>query len=633
MRDSRIQKIIAVILIFSQLAFWPVLVLAQTAPAGALNPVPTNDSGSTVSNTAFNVALKPIQAIYSTCNSVLQGFETGDKATQIGFSFATIIGGGGALATAYLAEINAYSAYLDCLEGWTVTGVLPALNALPAPNLVTDNVKGQMITQVKTKIQTYEAKLKTSEARYSVASQNIWKALLITVLLNTTKVVADQLVNKLVNNYKITNLKAYTDSVATLMYDNQFIRDNYPSTQDQLMARSILENPLFRTQVPPGLFVQADTALGYTSLDPNDPYFYSNLAKAGFAATNPYYLQTSYVAGVDQAHGSAITTAQAHIAQGSGYKAPVNCAGSLAQQKQIDATDKAASDALAYASGQLTSLQQAKQLNPNSVSSADLAKAQAAYDAANKTWQNLPYTVTGNNSVSNLGVSGGNNTEGTAAIVMCEAVNSPAVLVNQGIDAVFKSLNLGNYNNSNLPGFLSAISGIATQIGSSLVLGGITGSPVNINENAVVAQAVTATQAATIQTLNNNAQANMAKGIQFDGYPNSSVTNGYTLNWTVVTQQIPSASYVTITGPGITGTPMHMPLSGSQAVVAATAGNYTLNVYDATNKLLVSALVTVSPTQVSYNSGAPAVAGAFTATPVVSPRGPTVVIAPRGEPN
>ena len=101
----------------------------------------------------------------------------------------------------------------------------------------------------------------------------------------------------------------------------------------------------------------------------------------------------------------------------------------------------------------------------------------------------------------------------------------------------------------------------------------------------------------------------------------------------MVTQQIPTASYVTITGPGITGTPMHMPLEGNQAVVTPTAGNYTLTVYNASNKVLVSAIITVAPSQISYNINIPTVAGAFTSKPEVLARGPLMEIAPRGPQN
>ena len=231
-----------------------------------------------------------------------------------------------------------------------------------------------------------------------------------------------------------------------------------------------------------------------------------------------------------------------------------------------------------------------------------LQQAQAADTAAHNAWNNLPFAVTGNNSISGSTAGGGSTTEGTAAIVMCEAVNSPAVLVNQGIDAVFKSLNLGNYTNSNLPQFLSQISQMATQIGSSLVLGGITGNPPTINENLAIGQGVTPTQAATIQTLNNNAISNMQQGIDLEIYPTS---GGYSITWTVNTQQVGTASYVTISGPGIANPAARLALTNSGNplnVVSAVAGNYILNVYDASNKLLISVSQQGTPTTSSGNS-------------------------------
>ena len=333
---SKFKKIVLSFLIFGQVIFWPALAFAQTASVGAVNAIPTNNSGTIIGNAAFNLGtpaylgMVAIQALYSQCTAAMKTFEASDSTAQLGFSFSALIGGGGQLALQISNEIAAYNTYLACLLGPLILGpqpplapfVLPALSALVAPNTYTAGLKQQLVSQVNASVQAYQAKLKTAQGRYNIASQNIWKALMITILINTTKSVADQLVNKLVSNYKITNLKQYTDSVATLMYDNQFLRDNFPATQDQMMARQILTNPLFRSQIQPGIFLQASNNLGYNpaTLSPSDPNYYTKLAAAGSSPANPYFLQASYVSGVDQSHAASMSTAQAHIAQGSGYK-------------------------------------------------------------------------------------------------------------------------------------------------------------------------------------------------------------------------------------------------------------------------------------------------------------------------
>lgn len=664
----KLKTIIASFLIFSQLVFWPVLVLAQTANIVApLNPVPISDSGSLIANNAFNTALLPIQKIYSGCNSSLKDFEATDNATNLGFSFSTLIGGDGKYVAQLGKEIGTYQIYLYCLQGPPLglasvviglpDGILPALNNIIAPNLYTSNIKQQMVAEVNVNIQTYKAKLVNAQARYNAASQNVWKALLITILLNTTKAVANQLVYKLVNNYKISNLMAYTNSLATLAYDNQFVRANFPDAQSQIMARQILTNPALRTQIQPGMYIQANNSLAFNpaTLSTSNPNFYANMGQVGSSQANPYFLQSSFVAGVDQSRASSLAMAQNHISQGNGYKAPVSCAGSLAQQRSLDLQNKALSDQLANRQTLLNNLLNAAEMGQD-VKQADITKASADLKAAQDAWNNSPDALN----------------KGNPAVVMCEAVASPAVLVNQGIDALFKSVsaNMSQYNSNNLPGYLSAIGGTASQIGSSMILGGVSGGS-TVNENQALGQAVAATTAAGFKTLNDNQSANLAKGVIINFDANTGVDNSYTISWQIVDTQIPTASYVTLSGDGVAGASSvdpktqatvltKLPLNGSNAVTTTKGGTYTLTVYDASGKVLTTATSTLTPTVTvassggsgglvcngSYSSVAECVAqngqdycntlcgsvhGAFTDKPVLSLRGPVEHLSPRGQ--
>jgi hypothetical protein len=306
----------------------------------------------------------------------------------------------------------------------------------------------------------------------------------------------------------------------------------------------------------------------------------------------------------------------------------------LAQQKQIDAQTAAAQAVINQNQQTLINLQAS-----GHASAQQLAQAQANLNNAQNNWNNLPFTVTGQNSAANTEAGGANSTEGTAAIIMCEAISSPAVLVNQGIDAVFKSLNLGNYNNSNLPSVLSSISSMATQIGSSLILGGIGATPssaVTINENQVINQGVATAAQVAATGYNAAAQANLAKGVVFAVNPDSSTPNVYDLTWTIITSQLPTASYVTLSGPGIPGATTHLPLSNdSYPVTSPTTGNYILTVFTASGQIVTSVNQASSPPQQSYNfntnPNAPEVAGAFTQRFVINPRGPALVFSPRGQ--
>ena len=420
------------------------------------------------------------------------------------------------------------------------------------------------------------------------------------------------------------------------MYDNQYLRDNFPDAQGQSMARAILTQPEFRDQIQPGIFVAANTALGFTpgTLSPSDPNYYQKMAMVGSASANPYFMQTAYVSGVDQAHAQALVQANAQIAQSQGYKTPVNCAGSLAQQQQIDLKAKAASDQLANRQALYNSLLTA---GP-AANQSDLAKAKSDLDNATIAWNNVPFTVTGTSSVSSLQQGGGNNTEGTMAIAMCEAISSPATLINQGIDSVVSHYTdgLSQYNNNNLPAFISIIGQVASQIGSSLIFGGAgaaQGAAI-INESTV-ANSLTASVS---QTITANAASSSLNSITFIAVPSSGTNVGvgknYQLNWDA--SAVSGSDHVTILGDGIQSTLAAYPVSGSTTVATSKGGVYTLSVYDSNNNLLATRSITINvnsaQTSFSYNnSGSPTVAGAFTSIPVLQTRGPAVTIAPRGE--
>lgn len=643
--STTVIKIIAGFLLLFQLGFFlfPLVASAQFSVVGDTPELPLytvsigNDTSAaaTLTNGIFLSAYTAAKTAEQTCKTKFLAAEAANTAVSTGFSFSSLIGGGGALALQLGHEVAYTSVYLYCEQA-----VLLTLNSPPLVVTTNDSnntLKQQLLSQVNANISSSSAKLKTALARYNVANQNIWKALLITILIQTTKSVADQLVTKLVNNYKISNIKAYTDSVATLMYDNQFIRDNFPDQQDQLMARAILTNPALKSQIQPGILAKANAAVGFTPTTANYATMnYSQMAQAGMGPGNPYLQQTMFVSGVNQAHSNAQNSAQVMIAQSNGYKTPVtSCNQALNQQKTIDTQNNAAQAKLNYDQRQLNDLQNALEAGVN-VSQSDINKASAAVTADTAAWNNLPYTVAGNNSAAQSSSAGGSAIQGQTAIVMCEAVSSPAVLVNQGIDALFNAVgnNISQYNSSNLPGVLGQIASIATQIGSRMILGGITGTSAHINENQVANAGVAAITGVVIQNTTSNTTANMANGISLTYSSTDGVANGYSLNWTVQTTQIPVASYVTITGPGITGAATKLPLSGAYAVVSSTGGNYVLTVYDQYGKSLATATQNIAPPSqqsFNYNSGAPQVAGAFTNLPVVATRGPQLVFAPRGQ--
>ena len=596
MLKNKTKKYLIAILIFGQAVALPGLAFANGDPTGPLNPISITDGGSAIANATFQTAFGPIVTANAACATAESAYQKSNGATKAGFSGLSIIGGSSALVEQLGQQWLAYGGFEDCRQA-----VAKLLTGLPTTNSYNDNQRQALLTQVNASIQGWKAKEDQTLAQLNNASQGFWKTLVFNILIQTTKSVADALVTKLVNNYKITNIKQYADSVATLMYDNQYLRDNFPDAQGQLMARAILNQPELRNQIQPGIFVAANAALGFnpTSLSPSDPNYYQKMAMVGSSTANPYFLQASYVSSTDQAHAQALAQANAQIAQSQGFKTPVNCAGSLAQQQQIDTQAKAASDQLANRQALLASLQAA---GP-AASQSDLAKAQADYNNALIKWNNIPFTVTGSSSVSSVQQGGGNNTEGTMAIAMCEAISSPATLINKGIDQAFSSVgvNMSQYNNNNLPAFITLISQAASQIGSSLIFGGTSAakSAALANENIVANGAV----ASVNQTLSANAAGSAAAAVTFVIVPNggASTANAYQANWSVDSGTYPSASRVTIVGDGVSA--QNLPTSGATTITTTKGGNYTLTVYDSNGNTLASSVTTVNPNSTSASIG------------------------------
>ncbi len=621
MPNNSFKKYIALVLLLVELAVLPMPALAQL---GNLNPVPINDAGSTAQNAIFSAAIAPVKTTYNGCLAAVNAGDAADNASQLGFSGMSLIGGDAVLVAKLGAKMTLYQVFISCANG-----VLISLEAIPAPNSYTWTQKQTFSNQVTAAIQAYKTKLENVQARFNNAKQGFWKTLVFNILIKTSKAMAKSLVSKLVSNYKIRNVMQYTDSVATLMYDNQFIRQNFPEAQGQLMARAILENPQVRSKVPASVFIAADGALGFNPklVDVNDPLFYTKMANVGSAISNPYFIHNANVGGVDQARAQSLAYAQSLVSQSSGLKTPVTCAGSLAQQRSLDAQWSSVERRLEDRQKLLNNLQQAKSLGM-AVKDSDLQKAQSDYDSALQAEQALP-TMIGTSS---------------AASIICESIVSPASMIDKGINEAFKAIgvDMQQYNDNNLPSFMKLIADAASQIGSSLIFGGLSGakSAALINEQRVVSGAV---QAGT-EALYSNASENLAKGIDFQAYKN--VNGGYDFYWDIIpsTPLAENANFVTISGDGFSTmiinkagqqAPNKLPLSGSASIQTIKAGPYILTVFDKNGRALTAVTMNVAlqnqpMAQNSDYRAATAVLGAYTELPPLQIRGGLAAIQPRG---
>jgi hypothetical protein len=189
-----------------------------------------------------------------------------------------------------------------------------------------------------------------------------------------------------------------------------------------------------------------------------------------------------------------------------------------------------------------------------------------------------------------------------------------------------------------LPGYINTISSIASQIGSSMVLGGLGagGTAALVNENKALT--ATAGLAASTNSAANAGTSNVGSNVVVGIYPGAGNTT--LINWQVISANVPAASYVMITGgPGAPAG--HLPLNSNITVNITTPTQYTLTIYDAKGNALGTTPINAFPStstdasspqtyNANQNPNAPTVAGAFTNHPVFNLRGPDADLSLRG---
>jgi hypothetical protein len=292
----------------------------------------------------------------------------------------------------------------------------------------------------------------------------------------------------------------------------------------------------------------------------------------------------------------SLSSAQNEILLGSGLKAPRNCSGNVNEQKAIDQKWAQTNDQLknrldlyndlknAYATQySKLSLSEQKKLSD------DLKKAENDYITASRQLKAMPTSYK------------------SPVLKICEAIASPAELVNKGIDKSFNafSKSLSDYNDNNLPFFMTWVSDIGSNIANNLIFGGNLKASL-LAESSNLAQAI---NYGLSYADSQSAKKNLENGINF-GYDYGNSSNEYILHWEMV--NVDRADYVTINGDGISEIKRDsagrvitettrignatvtvpavnkLPRDGSIAIKTSKGGEYSLKVYDKNNVLLTN---------------------------------------------
>lgn len=561
-----IKNILASVILTS-LALQPLGVLALS-----ITTVPVSDSAlgqgdiaGEVANGAANVAYTTADTINTGCEKTEEAYFLSEQPTELALAGLSMIGGS-TVETVHLdAKVAALTGFIECRQR-----ALDAAKSIVSINLYGANKKQLLENKISAAIDILNKKKSDLMAQSRVAKKGFWKSLVLSVLLKTTKTIAKKLANQITSTYKINDFQRYTDVVGSQIYATQLIQKTATDKNDQLILRSLAENPLLQSQISPAIKQRADQALGMDldNYDVKSTSFYADMAKVGAGPNNPFTLN---IIKADQAATIAAkgkSDAVQEVQQSVGLKAPRTCKGDINQQKNIDRDFQLAQKkyqdrydlykSLKDAQDTITGLsdQQAQQL------ANDLAKAKADLDKAADELDKLPKSFS------------------SPVLTICDSIVSPATAIDKGIDSGFKFFdkNISDYNNEHLPFFTSFVSSLISDISTSLIFGGSADKAI-LKESGNISTAI----GTAIGSASGNNGTDLSSGIVFDFEKSSNAADAYTLTWDA--QGVKDASYVTIAGTGISSA-TKMPLSGSAEIHTSISGTYLLKVFDKNNKQL-----------------------------------------------
>jgi len=513
--------------------------------------------------------------------------------------------GGLKLLTGPIGESAMLKGKIEALDGAKncVQLQIDEVKKYQVPNLMIGQQKQELLDDLTKQKNTIELRLDELNTQYRIAQRGFWKSIVIATLIKTTKAVSQRIVNGLASKYKINNVMQYADAVASQVYTTQLIRDRAGDNQEQLILRSILTNPGLRLAMNSAIYERAADALEYNgqvfsarTMSAEDPDFYLKLAKFGDPETSVPYLKTSFDNRANEMKAVGLASAQNEVLLGSGLKAPRTCQGNVAEQQAIDQRWLQVNDEYANRQKLLADLNESYnrliftgQINLMSAADVkklndDIAKAKADLENASRKLIALPKSYQ------------------NPVLEICKAIASPAEMVNKGIDKAFSAFSKGlsDYNDNNLPFFLTFISDIGSNIAQNLIFGGDIKTAL-ITESGNIAQAINlginAIDAA-------QSKKNLENGIKFDYNVSASGPGRYELSWETLDVKGSEGGYVTISGPGIsdvqtnlTGgpTPNKLQLTGSQIVSAPNGGTYSLRVFNVRNVPLANTAGLIIP--------------------------------------
>jgi hypothetical protein len=400
--------------------------------------------------------------------SACTGIETAEKiaATADSFGDFTAVGGSPVESVKLTAKIAALESVRTCR-----VANKEALLKLPSLSVVGATEVAKRQNDLSAEISALGIRIDNLTARKNASIKEVLKAVLVRIVLNLNKSLTTELVNNMVDKYRIEDYLAYGDAVATQVYSAKFINENYKGdARNQMMIRAALLSEKLPSQakvVAAFANQKAEEYLGEECGSVNgtaaavssqdDPAKFARcLAAYGNAQANPAYHKSQADDQAAVVKAAAKSAAQNELDSSNGFAPARNCSGAVSQQQQIDAQyEKAASDYALYARV-VNNLEQALEANPPTTTQEEYDKAQNAYAQAKADYEALSASGTGSKIID-----------------ICEAISTPGEFVSQRIgDFLTQHLNqASSLQADNLPFYADFISGVASNFLTNIITG------------------------------------------------------------------------------------------------------------------------------------------------------------------
>ena len=497
------------------------------------------------------------------CNTIKKTLEAADMADLANISTA-VVGEGYTKVTKLTVKYNGLKALKICLELFN-TMVELGDPIVASTGLAAISSLGFNKTTLAVSIADISRKMDSVKESTNQAWADVWKAITVRLLMQAQQKITTNMVNNLIQKYKVSNYTQYANAVAGQVYNYQYLKQYSSKGSDQAIVRSLLPGGIGKASAMPMIKAKADKSFGQKVdlVDLDDPNFFAEMAKKGSSNANPSFQEYLAESGAMEVASKSQAKASEEISTNNGFKGSWDCKES--RQQTVDAeTAKLSKEAeIAYIA--YDDLLTMYELDSESVDYFEVQMAEEAYNLAKGKMET--YAEAEKDGVS-----------------PCELLNPGSVISNSTNNYLASHLSsTANMKDANLPFFAKFIESTASNLLNNII--GKTGRGFNsLAENGssqvkVNVSDVVETNKST-QSLKADFEDAQRDNIIFEGVKTGAEANEYKLQWDAenyVGADNASNSFVEINGPlGLSK--KFNDLKGTMIIGNPKGGTYNLKV-------------------------------------------------------